>query len=114
MLRRDFLEQGRWLKHMKDKAILIVYNNSDWEGVMRLAVDWEKLGLGAPETLTAENAVHRTGFRVEKVTNEKGKETEKGVFFDKPEEYAKIEDGRLVFPMTKFNYRMIVLEKNEK
>jgi hypothetical protein len=101
------------IKAMPDKAVLIVYNDGDWEGQMRLKPDWQKLGLGAPETLKAENAVHSTGFRLEK-TGEKdkaGKEIEKAVFFPRPEEFAKIESGELVFPMTKFNYRMIVIEK---
>jgi hypothetical protein len=110
------IEQARpQLEQMKDKAILIVYNDTAWEGEMRLKPDWTKLGLGAPETLKATNAVHSTGFRVEK-TGEKdkdGKEIEKGVFFPRPEETAKIENGELVFPMTKFNYRMIVIEKGE-
>ena len=29
------------------------------------------------------------------------------------EEYAKTENGELVFPMTKWNYRMIVIEKEK-
>ena len=37
----------------------------------------------------------------------------KGVLFQKPEEYAKIENGELVFPMTEWNYRMIVIEAPE-
>jgi hypothetical protein len=98
---------------LKDKAIMIVYNHSDWEGVMRLKPDWKKLGLGEPTTLTAENAVHSTGFRIEKTKDKDGKEVEKAVFFDRPEEYAKIENGEIIFPMTKFNYRMIVIQKGE-
>jgi hypothetical protein len=97
------------LAGMKDKAILIVYNDSEWEGEMRLKPDWTKLGLGAPETLMAENAVHSTGFRLEKVKDTDGKEVEKAAFFERPEEYAKIENSALVFPMTKYNYRMIVI-----
>ena len=93
------------------KAIMVVYNNTDWEGEMRLKIDWDKLGLGAPEALTTENAVHSTGFRVEKVKNEKGEEVEKAVFFERPKEYARIEDGEIVFPMTQWDYRMIVIEK---
>jgi hypothetical protein len=93
------------------KAIMIVYNNTEWEGKMRLKPDWKKLGFDSPEGLKVENAVHSRGFRVEKTTNEKGQEIEKGVFFERPEEYAKIENGELVFPMTKWDYRMIVIEK---
>jgi len=102
------------LKEMKPKAIMIVYNDTDWEGVMRLKLNWKKLGLGAPEDLKAENAVHSTGFRIEKVKDKNGREVEKAVFFKRPEEYAKIENSEVVFPMTKYNYRMIVLEKNKK
>ncbi len=99
------------LEKTNDKAVMIVYNNSDFNGEMRLRPDWQKLGLGAPEGLKAENAVHSTGFRIEKAKNEKGKEVEKGAFFPRPEEYARIEADEIVFPMTKWNYRMIVLEK---
>lgn len=103
-----------WLiEEMHDKAILVFYNHSDWEGKMRLKPDWEKLGLGDPKDLKAENAVHSTGIRLEKTgdKDKDGKEVEKAIFFPQPEEYAKIENGELVFPMTKWNYRMIVLER---
>ena len=95
------------------KVIMIVYNNTDWEGVMRLKVNWQKLGFGSSEGLTVENAVHSTGFRIEKEKDKDGKDIEKAVFFNRPEEYAKIENGELVFPMTKWNYRMIVMEKKQ-
>jgi hypothetical protein len=111
MLFEDARKQARWLKLMADKAILVVYNNSDWEGELRLQPDWKTLGLGAAETLTAENAVHSTGFRVETVKNDEGEDVEKAVFFNRPEEFARIDNGELVFPMTKWNYRMIVIEK---
>ncbi|MDD5706292.1 MAG: DUF6067 family protein [Kiritimatiellae bacterium] len=97
----------------KERAVMVVYNDGDWEGELRIKPDWQKLGLGAPDSLTASNAVHSTGFRVDK-TGEKdkdGKEIEKAVFFPRPEEYARIAGDELIFPMTKFNYRMIVLEK---
>ena len=105
--------ERKYLETLPDRAVLIVYNHSDWEGEMRLKPDWKKLGLGAPETLQATNAVHSTGFRLEKTgaKDKDGKEIEKAVFFPRPEETAKIENGELVFPMTKWNYRMIVIEK---
>ncbi|MBN1864270.1 MAG: hypothetical protein JW808_05160, partial [Victivallales bacterium] len=106
--------QRQWIGGMHDRAVMVVYNDSDWEGEMRLKPDWKKLGLGVPETLKATNAVHSTGFRIEKGKDKDGKEVEKAVFFPRPEETAKIENGELVFPMTKFNYRMIVFtQKNE-
>ena len=76
-----------------------------------LKPDWQKLDLGSPNGLVAANAVHSTGFRLEKAKDKDGKEVEKAVFFNRPEEYAKIEGEELVFPMTKWNYRMIVLER---
>jgi len=99
------------LEEMPDRAFLIVYNHSDWAGEVRLDVDWAKLGFGAPETLKVDNAIHKRGIRVEKVKNDKGEEIEQGVLFDNPAEYARIDKGQLVFPMTKFTYRMIVIEK---
>ncbi|MDD5704643.1 MAG: DUF6067 family protein [Kiritimatiellae bacterium] len=103
--------ERRDVARMKDRVVMVVYNNTVWEGVMRLKPDWKKIGLGSPDSLTATNAVHSSGFRLEKAKNDKGEEIEKGVFFPRPEEYAKIEGEELVFPMTKWNYRMIVLEK---
>lgn len=107
----DVEKEKRYLRHLKDRAIMVIYNDSDWEGVMRLKPDWEKLGLGSPEHLHAVNYMHRTGFRVEKNKGKDGKETEKAIFFDRLDEYARIEGEELVFPMTKWNYRMIVIEK---
>ena len=79
------------------KAILILYNNNDWEGELRLKPDWSRLGFDSPEGLQVENAVHRTGMRVEMVKNEKGEDVEKAVFFERPEECAKLENGELLF-----------------
>ena len=52
------------------------------------------------------NAVHSTGYRIENAETPQ----EKGVFFPKPEENATIKGDELRFPMTEWNYRMIVLE----
>jgi hypothetical protein len=95
------------------KVVCIFYNHSDFEGQIKLKVDWKALGLDSPEGLTAENAVHKRGFRVETVKDENGKETLKGVFYPKPEETAEIIGDELVFPMTPWNYRMIVLERKD-
>jgi hypothetical protein len=100
------------LERMQDRAILVLYNDSAWEGEVRLKVDWKKLGLGAPETLKATNALHSTGFRLEKAKDKDGKEIEQAVFFNRPEENARIENGELIFPMTKYNYRLILIEKH--
>jgi len=108
---RDVRDAEDALSKMKDKVILIVYNDSEWEGTLRLKPDWAKIDLGAPEDLKVENAVHRRGFRLETGKNEKGEDVEQGVFFDRPEEEAKIEAGELVFPITKWSYRMIVVSR---
>ncbi len=97
--------------NLRDRAVMVVYNNTAWEGEMRLKPDWQRLGLGPPETLKVENAVHRTGFRLEKQKDKDGKEVEKAAFFERPEESARIDRGEVVFPMTRWNYRMIVLER---
>ncbi|MDD5704642.1 MAG: DUF6067 family protein [Kiritimatiellae bacterium] len=99
------------LAAMKNKAVLVVYNDGDWSGELRLKPNWSKLGFASAEGLKAENAIHSTGFRVDKAKNEKGEEVEKGVLFPRPEEYAKIEGEEVIFPMTPWNYRMIVLEQ---
>jgi hypothetical protein len=93
------------------KAIAIFYNHSDYEGEMRLKLDWKALGFDGPEGVTALNAVHRTGFAVETTKNEKGEEVYQTRFPAKPEETARLEGDTVIFPMTKWNYRMIVLEK---
>jgi hypothetical protein len=111
MLEEDLERERGYLELLQDKAIMIVYNNTEWEGQMRLKVDWKKLDIGSPDQLKAENAVHSTGFRLEKGKDKNGEDCENAVFFNRPEEYAKIENGELIFPMTKFNYRMIVIEK---
>ncbi len=90
------------------KTVMIVYNDSDWAGEMRLKPDWAKLGFATTDGVTVENAVHSTGFRIEKIKNDKGEDIEKGVLFPRPEETARIENGEVIFPMTPFNYRMIV------
>jgi len=110
-IKEDVEKEKPYLSYLKGKVVMIVYNDTAWEGVMRLKPDWKKFGLGSPGELKADNALHRSGFRVEKVKDKNGKEVEKAVFFNRPEEYARIEGEELVFPMTKWNYRMIVIEK---
>ena len=51
----------------------------------------------------------KTGFKVEKKKDKDCKDVETAVFFDRPNETAKVENGEVVFPMTPFNYRMIAL-----
>ncbi|MDD5708166.1 MAG: DUF6067 family protein, partial [Kiritimatiellae bacterium] len=109
-IRRDVVAARAELAAMKDRAILVVYNDSDWAGELRLKPEWQQLGLGSTDTLTASNAVHSTGFRLDKEKDQDGKDVEKAVFFPRPEEFARIEGEELVFPMTRWNYRMIVLE----
>ena len=68
---------------------------------------WKALGFDSWQELVAENAVHSTGIRM--IKDNDG--NEKAEFFPMKEEYAKIESGRLVFPITGANYRMIVIER---
>jgi hypothetical protein len=90
------------------KVIAVFCNESDWEGELQLDLNWKGLGFDDWRKLEVENAVHSTGFRVEN----KGTENEAPVFFDNSEaEYAKIEDGKLFFPMSEWNYRMIVISE---
>jgi len=92
------------------KVIAIFCNESDWKGVMKLDVDWKALGFDDWKKLKVENAVHSIGFRIE--NKDKDVKEQKPVFFDNSkEEYAKIEEGKLIFPMSEWNYRMIVISE---
>ncbi len=96
-----------------EKVVAIIYNDSPFEGPMKLAIDWKALGLDSWQGLKVENAVHTTGFRVETVKDKKGTSL-KPVFFAVNTEYARIENGQLAFPMSPWNYRMIVIAKETK
>jgi hypothetical protein len=89
------------------KAILVICNESDFEGTVKLPVDWETLGFQSTEGLSVENAVHSTTL-IKVHDEESGKETWK--LGPNPDETASIAGGKLVFPMTPWNFRMIVLE----
>jgi len=80
-------------------------NESDFSGELDLNIDWEKIGFESAADLAAENAVHAFDIRF-KDFKEEGFE-----YVSIPVETARIEEGRLKFPMTSWNYRMIVLEK---
>jgi hypothetical protein len=89
------------------QAVLVLYNHGDYEGPVRLQIDWKQLGFDDWQQVKAINAVHATGFRVKDWDAPK-KEAE---LYDKSaEEYARIEDGELVFPISEYNYRMIILQ----
>jgi len=89
------------------KVVCIFSNESDFNGPMRLKLDWKKLGFDSWKNLTVKNAVHSTGVRVENF----GKEDQREVLFPKRDEYAEIENGELVFPMSEWSFRMIVIER---
>jgi hypothetical protein len=93
------------------KVVCIFYNHSDSQGEMRIKLDWKALGFDGPQGVTASNAVHSTGFRVETEKDKDGQETNTAVFYAKPDEVARVEGDEVVFPMTAWNYRMIVLEQ---
>jgi hypothetical protein len=101
-----------------DTVIAIFCNESDWQGEMRVPVDWKALGFAGPAGISAENAVHAYGFPLKITEGVKTKETDprkvrdyEREFTRLPEEYARIEGGALVFPMTPWNFRMIVLQR---
>lgn len=103
---------GLWTREETDetlphRAVGIFCNESDWKGEMVVQVDLLKLGFKAGATVRAFNAVHSTGYRVENMDTPQ----EKGVFFPKVEETATITGNELRFPMTEWNYRMIVIEE---
>ncbi len=90
------------------KVILIAYNDSEFAGQLTLQVDWKRLGFSLTKGLRVENAVHHTGI-VKTVDENTGEE--RWVPGEDPTETAEITDGKLVFPMTPYNYRMIVIER---
>jgi len=95
------------------KVVCIFYNHSDFEGEMRLKPDWKALGFDGPQGVTALNAVHSTGFRLDTKKDDKGQDVQVAAFPPVPEETARIEGDEVIFPMTPWNYRMIVLEEKK-
>ena len=85
--------------------ICIFCNESDFAGEMHLKLDWKKIGFESAEEVVAENAVHAFDVHFNDPKNG-GFE-----YVSNPKETARIEDGELKFPMTPWNYRMIVLRK---
>jgi len=118
---KTFDTAGYYLRTMgnssAEKVICIFSNESDWEGEMRVKPDWKKLGFASPEGLAVENAVHRVRVKYlnPEARNSDDVDLPEGWFEyeEDPGEYARIENGELVFPMTKWNYRMIVLERKD-
>jgi hypothetical protein len=89
------------------QVVCIFCNESDWQGLARVKLDWKALGFGDWLGVKAENAVHKVGFRIENY----GKPEERDVLFPQPQESAEVINGEVVFPLTEWNYRMIILEK---
>jgi hypothetical protein len=90
------------------QAILILYNHGPYEGPVRLKLNWKKLGFDGWKDVKAINAVHPTGFRV--IDWSKPIPELAGELYDKSDkESVRIENGELEFPITQYNYRMIVL-----
>ena len=91
------------------QAALVFYNHGMYEGEVRLALDWKQLGFDDVSQVKAINAVHSTGFRV--LDWSKPIPELAGELYDKSEtEYARIENGQLVFPITQYNYLLIILQ----
>lgn len=88
-----------------EKAICVFVNESDFQGELHLTVDWRKLGFADVGQLKVENAVHRFKPVYDDVETGAG-----GRLENDPAEFAKIADGELLFPITPWNYRMIVID----
>ena len=89
------------------KVICIFCNESDFSGEVRLKLDWKKIGFESADKVQAENAVHSFDIRFKDVTKDDFE------YVSNPAETALIENGELKFPITGWNYRMIVLQKKE-
>ena len=87
------------------QAALLLYNHGDYAGPVRLALDWKQLGFDDVSKVKAINAVHSTGFRVTDWDKPAGE-----LFDNSAAEQVRIEDGSLVFPITPYNYRLIILQ----
>lgn len=85
------------------RAIGIFCNESDWRGEMVVKLDLQQLGFKQGVEIKAINAVHSTGFRMN------GNQPE---YPPNPAETATLIGNELRFPMTEWNYRMIVLEED--
>ena len=92
------------------KAVCIFYNHSDYAGTMRLKMNWQASDSPARRASRPKTPCIARAFAQEETKDDKGNKRFKPVFFPKPAEFARIEGDELVFPMTKWNYRMIVLE----
>jgi len=84
------------------RAVGIFCNESDWKGEMVAKVDLKKLGFKDGAKIKAVNAVHSTGFKMN---------GDKPEYPPNPAETATLAGDELRFPMTDWNYRMIVLEE---
>jgi hypothetical protein len=95
--------------NLPHRAVGIFCNESDWKGEIAVRVDLKKLGFADGAKIKAVNAVHSTGYRIEHANTPQ----ECSAFYPKPEETATLAGGELRFPMTEWNYRMIVLEEEK-
>ena len=107
-LPREELYASFYIEEPASRVICIFYNDTDWEGELRIPLDWEKLKLGSPDGVEVENVAHHHVKLEEKATNYK---LNRYSFTENTNEYARIEDGAVVFPMTGYNYRMLVLQR---
>jgi len=94
------------------QAVVVFYNHGTHEGPVSLALDWKQLGFADWRQVKAINAVHSTGFRV-KDWNVAPSKIEAELYDNATAEYARIADGTLEFPITGYNYRMIVLQASK-
>ncbi|MBI4024251.1 MAG: hypothetical protein HY360_04670, partial [Verrucomicrobia bacterium] len=102
------------------RVICVFHNDSEWSGEMRLKLDWAQIGIRSPKEYKIENAVHRFTFPIIEPGAAKtgkiegaGEEQFLVKYTEDPKEFARVEGEELVFPLTPWNYRMIVLWKED-
>jgi hypothetical protein len=91
-----------------DKAICIFYNDGEYKGELRLTIDWKRLDFEDPSRLSFDNVAHTIATLTKPNPNWSLEEFE---FKKNPAEYVRLEGDEIVFPMTPYNYRMIVIEQ---
>ncbi len=107
-LPREELYASFYVEEPASRVIAIFYNDTDWSGELRIPLDWEQLKLGGPAGVEIENAAHHHVKLEHKHAISK---LNRYSFSNNTNEYARIEAGSVIFPMTGYNYRMLVLQR---
>jgi hypothetical protein len=102
-------KKEKWdLNGLSDPVVVAIFcNESDYSGELKLRVDWRKLGLDPSKGLKAVNAVHRVALKFAEP------KPDADVWLQPdPKETAEIAaDGTLAFPISEWNYRMIIVRQ---